>query len=295
MRSNHKLLPGQNDGRSPPSMSKTMRNEADQQKSLRTFNPKKTFAVQLGTRRRLRSVSPPLFAFSAVVVLCSFFFLNPSPWPLKSDVGADTRMARATASSDASQRFVENHSVGSAVAAVAAALNESDGGAYGPACCPGKSFLSFSLLRPPQLERGTRRHVSCTAQRSRWIVLRFSSVECVTVRHLRRADGLKRSWMQLCVVYTDSDPSSPSRTHTHTHTHYCIDFLSPLPSGAVLSLSLLLFLSTRERAILLHLAESRHFLLWPFQMPVQLFPRFVIENSGRNQRDAYLVSRSRVY
>ena len=147
MRSNHKLLPGQNDGRSPPSMSKTMRNEADQQKSLRTFNPKKTFAVQLGTRRRLRSVSPPLFAFSAVVVLCSFFFLNPSPWPLKSDVGADTRMARATASSDASQRFVENHSVGSAVAAVAAALNESDGGAYGPACCPGKSFLSFSLAK----------------------------------------------------------------------------------------------------------------------------------------------------
>lgn len=224
-------------------------------------------------------------------MFCSVLFFFETPRPLKTD----TRIGRATASSDASQRFVENHSVGSAVAAVAAALNESDGGAYGPACCPGKSFLSFSLLRPPQLERGTRRHVSCTAQRSRWIVLRFSSVECVTVRHLRRADGLKRSWMQLCVVYTDSDPSSPSRTHTHTH--YCIDFLSPLPSGAVLSLSLSFFFSPRERerAILLHLAESRHFLLWPFQMPVQLFPRFVIENSGRNQRDAYLVSRSRVY
>ena len=150
----------------------------------------------------------------SVVVLCSVlsFFFFETPRPLKTD----TRIGRTTASSDASQRFVENHSVGSAVAAVAAALNESDGGAYGPACCPGKSFLSFSLLRPPQLERGTRRHVSCTAQRSRWIVLRFSSVECVTVRHLRRADGLKRSWMQLCVVYTDSDPSSPSRTHTHT-------------------------------------------------------------------------------
>ena len=220
-------------------------------------------------------------------VSSSFFFETPRP--LKTD----TRIGRATASSDASQRFVENHSVGSAVAAVAAALNESDGGAYGPACCPGKSFLSFSLLRPPQLERGTRRHVSCTAQRSRWIVLRFSSVECVTVRHLRRADGLKRSWMQLCVVYTDSDPSSPSRTHTHT-TVLIFSLLFPRAPSS-LSLSFFFFHSPRERAILLHLAESRHFLLWPFQMPVQLFPRFVIENSGRNQRDAYLVSRSRVY
>ena len=191
------------------------------------------------------------FVFS-VVVLCSvlsFFFWTPRP--LKTDVGADTRIGRATASSDASQRFVENHSVGSA-AAVAAALNESDGGAYGPACCPGKSFLSFSLLRPPQLERGTRRHVSCTAQRSRWIVLRFSSVECVTVRHLRRADGLKRSWMQLCVVYTDSDPSSPSRTHTHTHTHTTVLIFSLLFPRAPSSLSLSFFflpLSSREREL----------------------------------------------
>ena len=156
--------------------------------------------------------------FGGGFVFCSVLFFFETPRPLKTD----TRIGRATASSDASQRFVENHSVGSAVAAVAAALNESDGGAYGPACCPGKSFLSFSLLRPPQLERGTRRHASCTAQRSRWIVLRFSSVECVTVRHLSRADGLKRSWMQLCVVYTDSDPSSPcfppAQTHKHTTT-----------------------------------------------------------------------------
>ena len=186
------------------------------------------------------------------------------------------------------------------MAAVAAALNESDGGAYGPACCPGKSFLSFSLLRPPQLERGTRRHVSCTAQRSRWIVLRFSSVECVTVGHLSRADGLKRSWMQLCVVYTDSDPSSPSfppaQTHKHTTTVLIFSLLFPRAPSSLSPFFLPLSSEReRERAILLHLAESRHFLLWPFQMPVQLFPRFVIENSGRNQRDAYLVSRSRVY
>ena len=51
----------------------------------------------------------------------------------------------------------------------------------------------------------------------------------------------------VCCIYRLRSLLPLPHTHTHTHTHYCIDFLSPLPSGAVLSLSLLFFLPLSSR------------------------------------------------